>query len=621
MKIPTSSVLSEKRKVAKSLPAPAVKHIPPPPSGDWHAVKSLDLDLTPVSRKVEANNAVDGHVKLNNITVLSDKVKVQKSNSVEKKREKRERRKKRKAAKAAAVSALTMKTVPPPSCNWDLVRSLDLDLTPVSRTVQPFKEAPIPDPSDISDEDLMIADTAVISQVVEDVDITVEEEEISPLAAPAVQVEKSDEVPKPMTEKENTVKVVVAPSSEWFTAKSQDFTSVEKLPPFNAAAAVSDQSDSELPSKELTTESRKRKKTKAPDHYISLAQIFDIFIPKPAITLLGFTKDNDDLVMDTSDCESQVPSPAAFSSTQKPIESVDLNLLSNLRTRAKKGAEPALPVDDEPLYHQTYEDYTHLVPHGTTQHLVGMFRRNLCTSAPDVPYIVETIVYNHKKKALQNIDEKLIRVIRNEISIRDTSPANVEIPPIDVLVEFFYDLFSQLVNSEYSYFDASNWMQDVLKKLFYQVSILKKNITQSLISLLSFSVKLSLKCKDLKYLRAYIIKTISDMNYTYVCNLLTKCFTSYSIFLLIGEQHLCFSKDKNSIKDLNCLYLTGLEFYLRYTQLKFPPVEQLSYIHQFAVENHLIGAALDAVVIKEELGPGTDYKNHNQQVNKSILFN
>ena len=430
---------------------------------------------------------------------------------------------------------------------------------------------------------------------------------------------------------EVSTKVYIAPpTSNWFTAKELDLdlTPISKKPKC-AASAVScpsvddnDISGSIIISSAKQSGSRKRKKNTAPKaSKETLNHIFELFMPVKRLSKLVVPVENN-LSIAVSDNEMEYlveidsgGSPSCASSvtdkTRQPIASVDLDTLHLIQ---KPAIPPTTSVDDEPLNCTYYEDYSHITqPHKISNHFINLFRKNLCTSAPNVRFLVETILLNHRNKCLQNIEGKLVMVIKNEIAIRNSSKDGPK-PPVDVLVEFFFDLFNKLENSDYDFFKSGALKRMVLKAYFAQMTSMKRGVfSEPLISMLTFAIQMSLKCQDLSYLRSYVINVIMNFGYQFVVKMFTNCLNNYNILFLIGKEQLSPIKGSSSSSpDVKYLYLAGLEFYLRFSQIKVTPVEQLSYIHQFAVEHHLINCALDALSTSAE--QAEDYQSLNSQV-------
>ena len=504
----------------------------------------------------------------------------------------------------------------------NIIQAIQNDIP--SRNANDDKEHPILD-SELS-MSLMIIDNSPVMKLCPEPNDTIESDVNSCDAHVDVNINKIDLslCPEPNEVPENAAKACIAlPVGNWFTSRDLDLdlTPITKKSVNNCGASAvlleSEITNDMSPGKQ--TKSRKRKKTTAPK--ISSGQIFDLFIPAESLSRLICPVDHienslsivcsDHDIDSPLDMDSGAPSCASSTSDNipEPIASVDLHTLNLI----KKPSIPATSsVDDEPLVCSSYEDYSHITsPKKITRHFINLFRKNLCTNCPNIPFLCETMIFNHKNKCLQNPEGKLAMVIKNEISIIN-SCKDTHKPPVDVLVEFFFSLLCQLENSDYSYFNSGELKKKLLKALFWNVISMKKAFCEPLSSLLTFAIKMSLKCHDLSHLRSYVIKTILSVNKFQFCtNLFQTSLNNYSIFLLIGAEQLCYKKG-GSLANINHVYLAGLEFYLRFSQIKCTSVEQLSYIHQFAVENHLINAAIDAVTATSE--DHETQKNFNSEV-------
>jgi len=123
-----------------------------------------------------------------------------------------------------------------------------------------------------------------------------------------------------------------------------------------------------------------------------------------------------------------------------------------------------------------------------------------------------------------------------------------------------------------------------------------------------FGVEFSVQSGELEQLRSFITSLIlrkDSTTYRQLQLVMTECMSNYPPYVLIGREQLGYDEsDKLMVFPAEMLYLAGLEFYLRFTLYReYSGVDKLRYVHQFAVEGHLMGLALDAVQSEE----------HNQQ--------
>ena len=259
----------------------------------------------------------------------------------------------------------------------------------------------------------------------------------------------------------------------------------------------------------------------------------------------------------------------------------------------------------EPVDKGDYTDYSMMRNHQgkTFNSLKKLFKTRITDrpNDPDYEYMSKTFINNRTYLGSP------IAIIINRL-IKDQLIAPQQVEDQSTAVQSFLTLCHTMAQS--NGLGDINIYREVMNNFFGVLKVSKpdKKSTKFL-NTVKFVVEFSVQSGELEQLRSFIISLIlkkDPTTYRQLQLVMSECLSNYSPFVLIGTEQLGYNEaDKLILFPAQRLYLAGLEFYLRFTLYReFSGVDKLRYVHQFAVEGHLMGLALNAL----------ESEQHNQQV-------
>ena len=298
---------------------------------------------------------------------------------------------------------------------------------------------------------------------------------------------------------------------------------------------------------------RKRKKLKVPKY--DMDAIFDLFVPYPTLSEL-----RDDVTP-----------------TLPPSNLLDLTAKS-------------------------YRTDKQLV----TKAIIDCFRQQFAADNPDIDFLVNTFHYNFKRGTLEHPEDKLARVIKNELFLRN-SLREEERPPIALFVNFFMIFLQKLnVTNQDSSLNVAKLRMDFLNRIFNNLSTSKVQNNLLFISLMDFATQLSIASKihePLQYFLMHMILMHTQHRQILIYKIVREVLNNVDPCDIIEKEQLS-AVGSNITK----IHVAGLEFCLRYFMKDYKGKEKLTYVHQFAIEDHLLDSAFKILVTNDQS------KNSNNQV-------